>query len=912
MKGFKKIIFMAILAVMVALCSFGAVTAFADENISQTTKDVNISANELSIQVGESATLTYKAKGYANVAGFHFIINLPSNVTFSNFEIADGFKKANYQYTVNGSQVSVICNSGNEQVTNEIELFDIEVVGREVGGGDAWFIVALASDVNANNIQCFAQSTYIEVLGEPEEIIIKGDVDGDKQVGVQDLMLMQRYVLGTLGYDTTFITSAGDIDGDYDIDLIDCQQVQRYLVSKISFEELQNISNGSGSGDVENPELPSDAEIVYDVKIDGQMHKQALRVNRNDLSSVFNYKGRELVGKTYSLSMIDPTLPENSLAFIEYGGTELFGFVIDQWGIIELEEYVNFSELVKDQPTGFNSNYAGEYKIINGREMAGTAYVDNNGVFTGSVNIYRNGTYFSINVNGLVTYASTDEGRALVYVFGMIPQELTFDFEKRSVTILKNGQETGNEARFVINYYLKSGESIVREAVYNITENDDIYEVAKMLAYQYLEPGYEIADYKLNFMQNGSYQIEAWIYERNGYEGEEPTQGKKIMLYMFVSDNNHYMLQPMNEINVSSVEEFKQMLGYFSVIPEGNPMKLVGLYVDDKCTILYDDSMGIDIDNLYVCCEYLSDVSMVTGLGGNYNIVRDDDTGMQVQIPGSLTINDQTETFELVLGDVDAVRYTGEVIVSSLSYDEFGNPTYASVAMITKNNVQISGSLMLSNDETISSFNIYSIEDFSTKETVEDLKKYAGEYTTYVQAMGLNMAKCSTVLQDNGVFTLQMFFMKQIGTYEIILDATGNTLIVLTVEDSPMEATINFETKEIFIVQQMSGPSVDMGENEIVSKYVAHIVVVGTYEAFQAILPEDSYDVLKQELYNMFGDKFSNCKIYLDEGLTTELSFETFDTVNRTFFVVFDSTDVNSGYQDGKVESTDKVIIINQ
>ncbi len=809
MKAFKKLIFMAILAVMVALCSIGAVTAFADENISQTAKNVTVEANELNIQVGESATLSYMAKGYANVAGFHFIINLPSNVTFSEFKIAGVFGRGNFQHTVNGSQISVICNSGNEQISNETHLFDIEVVGREVGGGDAWFTSAFLTDVDANEIQCFANSTFIEVLGEPEEIIIKGDVDGNNYVDVQDLMLMQRYILGTLGDEVAFIISASDIDGDYDTDLIDCQQLQRYIVGKISFDELQNISNGSGSGDVEYPEYPDDpseAEQVFDVKIDGVMCKEALRVNIYDLSAVFTYKGRELYGKACNLSMLDPNLPENSVAFIEYDGTEVFGFVRDQWGVVELEAYIDLNQLVKEQPTNFNAKLAGEYKVINAGEVIGMIRVDENGVFTGSVNIYS-GSYFTININGMVTYADIKEGMATSYIFGMIPQELKCDFVNKIVSPLKNGQEMGETVSFLINYYTKDGTGIVKEVVYNMSEGEDLYSVAKMLAHQNLPEGFELADYKVNHFQDGTYQIEAWIYEREDIEGGETTQGKKITLYMSVSGDKHQMLQPMQQIEVQSSEQLQTMLDYMTQMPSETQMKFIGVYVDKQCTIPYDVSMGIEIAELYIRCEYLEGVNMVKGFGGEYKLLVEDETGMQVQTPGSLKVNEENRTFTLVMGDKDAVTYSGEIVVSGSSYNENGIPSYASIALITKNNVQISGSLISFYIDKLDSFVIHGIEDYSDKQSQEDLKKYAGEYTTYVQAMGLNMIKCSVYLQDNGVFTLQLFFMKQIGTYEFVLDATGKEVLILTADGSPMNATIDLDAKEIHIEMSMGGSS---------------------------------------------------------------------------------------------------------
>ena len=141
MKRLNKFFVMVILTLAMALGSFSVMaTAFAEEvKVESTTQQVVVDADDVEVALGEKARLGFYANGYCNVAGYHFTLVLPSNVTFSNFELAGVDKEANFQYSVNGEEVSVICNSSNEEHIWGMTMFYIEVVAREVGYRRNWW-----------------------------------------------------------------------------------------------------------------------------------------------------------------------------------------------------------------------------------------------------------------------------------------------------------------------------------------------------------------------------------------------------------------------------------------------------------------------------------------------------------------------------------------------------------------------------------------------------------------------------------------------------------------------------------------------------------------------------------------------------------------------------------------------------
>ena len=80
-----------------------------------------------------------------------------------------------------------------------------------------------------------APTTVAPTTVEPTTVVqptttpfILGDVDGDGRLSVQDATYIQKYNVGTEGYDVEL--TVGDVDGDGRISVKDATQIQKILV----------------------------------------------------------------------------------------------------------------------------------------------------------------------------------------------------------------------------------------------------------------------------------------------------------------------------------------------------------------------------------------------------------------------------------------------------------------------------------------------------------------------------------------------------------------------------------------------------------------------------------------------------------------------------------------------------------
>ena len=65
------------------------------------------------------------------------------------------------------------------------------------------------------------------MLGEEADDHIPGDVDGDDDVNLKDLVKLAQYVAGWEGLEVD--ENALDVDGDGDVDLDDVNRLAKYL-----------------------------------------------------------------------------------------------------------------------------------------------------------------------------------------------------------------------------------------------------------------------------------------------------------------------------------------------------------------------------------------------------------------------------------------------------------------------------------------------------------------------------------------------------------------------------------------------------------------------------------------------------------------------------------------------------------
>lgn len=100
-------------------------------------------------------------------------------------------------------------------------------------------------EVNEIPVRSKLGEIIISVNTEAPDNEIKGDVDGDEMVTLQDLLIIQRSLLGSTYLNDTQYYLA-DVNSDGMVDIRDCQYIQQYLVGKItSFDQI----GGNGGGD---------------------------------------------------------------------------------------------------------------------------------------------------------------------------------------------------------------------------------------------------------------------------------------------------------------------------------------------------------------------------------------------------------------------------------------------------------------------------------------------------------------------------------------------------------------------------------------------------------------------------------------------------------------------------------------
>lgn len=899
MKRFSKLIVMAILALTVALGSLGGLATVFAEDKEVTASQVTLGASGVQTTIGETEKISFVADGYSNVAAFHVMLTLPSNVTFSGFTIGDNYIRSNYQYSINGEEISIICNSGNETFASETTLFSIDVCAREVGFGMIYFNSVFMTDVDAIEISCGWNSVGITVVGE-ETTTLMGDVDGDDAVSIADLMLMQRFILGSLSSDEKFSTEAADITGDGDINLVDCQHVQRYLVGKITLDELQSISQNSETPSV--PETPT-TDTVLNVYYGDALLSNALTVNLESGDTTFEFNGENIVGSSTFSTMIEETAESYLLMFVPYSSSNVYEFVLSG-DDAKLDSVVDLDKYVEDNDTIFDSSLAGDYILDNGTG-GGDVEIFDNGVFHAT-------TYFNINdstvsrvING---YIQIEKDGIFAYVFGNYRKQIAIDTINGTLSPIfnveqpdtpdnpENPEETGT--RFDIHYVYPSGEFTTVTTYYQVNYPEEIPSIAKEIASRNLPDitGCSVYDYEITYTEDGGVLVRVILIDNNVGDGGDIGQGTPISFYMVVMDDKSEMMEPLGPISISSVDQFNQMVANFSSAPAEMGMSFQGVYVDRDLSIAYTKDMGINVENIYIKYTILDSAGKLpSGSSGTYDNVKiiDTDNENNTEIDAVLTLDEKTNTFTFVIGEQ---TIAGDAIMIGASYNpDTGAFSSLELYLFANDEIQISGCLDFS-DSNNACFKIYNeIYDYSEIESNEELKDIAGEYQMIIYGDGIQMGLFPVELKDNGIIVMNMLYMKQIGTYELGMTMAGVEFLMY-VDGEEVTGTIDFDAKQIVVEMSLygddtNGPSV--GDETGNDSYRTQLLMVvdGEIVAENEVYPyEDSYDALKDAIYEIVGEQYVNITVYTDYNLTTELTVDNFKTVNSVYYLKYNGT----------------------
>ncbi len=203
---------------------------------------------------GRTYTLTVNAYAEQGLSAFDMYFYMPEYTTITAVRetlpvdtTSAGNGTGTYVSKVNDTQLHVTYSSATTTVYGDTALFEVEyTVNYETTAYTApWANIVEFVNPEGNTITNVMTSFgAIIVEGtQPQPQRMKGDMDGDNDVDLADLIRIQR----SLVYDEESLTDeqwyCADINGDGQVTIADCQWVQKYLAGMI--ESLENIGGGN-------------------------------------------------------------------------------------------------------------------------------------------------------------------------------------------------------------------------------------------------------------------------------------------------------------------------------------------------------------------------------------------------------------------------------------------------------------------------------------------------------------------------------------------------------------------------------------------------------------------------------------------------------------------------------------------
>ncbi len=473
--------------------------------------------------------------------------------------ITTGPNAGSYTYDVQNNRASVALSSTEIKYAGA-KLFTLELNVLEEDRQSGSVEVKSYQFINSSEITLDVEFDLGGVSVISNSIGKMGDMDGDNDVDLVDLVTVQRSITDLSGqYELTQAQAIlADINGDQVIDIIDCQLIREYIVGLI-------------------PSLDNYGKPV--------INKYTITIHYGYGDGGWNEYGEFTVNEGVSiLGYIEDFAYENDLPVVEsyYDGTrqqQVLGADV-LWSDIEL--YL----VLERQETPTEYTFTVYYKnVTHGDE--GCA-----GDYTAPANAYL--------VEYITSVANESGANVLgVYFDSAFENMIDSDYQitsNLSVWVIVENQEQ-ESTQYVMNVYGSSRNGFVPAGTYEVNQGDSISQII-MLNFEYmmeiLDGIYYDAEMTLPVGENDvvSGNVDIYLYSSKMHgSGEENPQEIYIEVYVLGDEGWEYLIQLFVE-NGANVYDTVQ--GFFGPQAE----YIVGVY--------YDDSMMNIVSPIDVAMESVS------------------------------------------------------------------------------------------------------------------------------------------------------------------------------------------------------------------------------------------------------------------------------------------------------------------
>ncbi len=244
----KKTVLGALVGAAVLLGSFGtgaAITASAaGESVYADNSRVYTQEQFITYEAGATYELDVCLSSTVGIASFQMEFYMPEYTEI--VEVRETLAGMEYVQVMGEDKKSLVINGTSFEDRTEGVLFTVVyTLTEENGSGTPYGGMQQATNTEYNYVEgIYTEFGVINVEKEEETTRLKGDMNEDGEITLEDLLIMQRSLIDSNNPLTAEQTEYADINEDGRVDLLDCQYMQGYLVGR-----LGSLENVGGSGD---------------------------------------------------------------------------------------------------------------------------------------------------------------------------------------------------------------------------------------------------------------------------------------------------------------------------------------------------------------------------------------------------------------------------------------------------------------------------------------------------------------------------------------------------------------------------------------------------------------------------------------------------------------------------------------